>query len=77
MRTLRRGFGCRYAGKVPAQVLQRLMRHANITTTMQFYANVDAAVEEAVLGQECNTPRNTQPTSRAAAEIPDDASSCN
>jgi integrase len=51
MHTLRKGFGCRYAGKVPAQVLQKLMRHANIKTTMDFYANVDAAVEEAVLGK--------------------------
>src|SRR5262249_20451179 len=50
MRSLRRGFGCRYAGKVPAQVLQRLMRHAKIDTTMDFYANVDEAVEAAVLG---------------------------
>jgi integrase len=33
-KALRRGFGCRYAGKVPAQVLQKLMRHANIKTTM-------------------------------------------
>src|SRR5262249_3599669 len=43
MRSLRRGFGCRYAGKVPAQVLQRLMRHANIATTVDYYANVDDA----------------------------------
>ncbi len=50
MHTLRKGFGCRYAGKVPAQVLQKLMRHRNIKTTMDYYANVDAAVEEAVLG---------------------------
>jgi integrase len=50
MHSLRRGFGCRYAGKVPAQVLQRLMRHANIKTTMDYYANVDEAVEAAVLG---------------------------
>jgi integrase len=59
MRVLRRGFGCRYAARVPAQVLQRLMRHASITTTMTFYANVDDAVEEAVLGKRntlCNTP---------------------
>jgi integrase len=27
MHTLRKGFGCRYAGKVPAQVLQKLMLH--------------------------------------------------
>jgi integrase len=51
MRSLRRGFGCRYAGKVPAQVLQKLMRHANISTTMTYYANVDEAAMEAVLGK--------------------------
>jgi integrase len=50
MHSLRKGFGCRYAGKVPAQVLQRLMRHSNISLTMQFYANVDDAVMQAVLG---------------------------
>jgi integrase len=60
MRTLRRGFGCRYAGKVPAQVLQKLMRHSNISITMDYYANVDAAVEEAVLGPSRNSSRNTQ-----------------
>src|SRR5262249_19009903 len=61
MKSLRRGFGCRYAGKVPAQVLQKLMRHSNIAITMDYYANVDAAVEEAVLGAQRNTSRNTQP----------------
>jgi integrase len=50
MRALRRGFACRYAAKVPAQVLQRLMRHRDIKTTMLFYANVDEAAREAVLG---------------------------
>ncbi len=70
MKTLRRGFGCRYAGKVPAQVLQKLMRHSNITITMDYYANVDQAVEEAVLGPQRNTSCNTAPKedgSRAAA----------
>ncbi len=51
-RSLRRGFGCTYASKVPAQVLQRLMRHSDIKTTLQFYANVDSAVEDAVLGKD-------------------------
>jgi integrase len=60
MHTLRKGFGCRYAGKVPAQVLQRLMRHSNIKTTMDYYANIDDAVEEAVLGAKRNTSRNTK-----------------
>jgi len=38
MHRLRAGFGCRLASRVPAAVLQRLMRHASITTTMEFYA---------------------------------------
>src|SRR5262249_8959122 len=41
LKALRRGFGCRYAGKVSAHVLQRLMRHANIRTTMYYYADID------------------------------------
>jgi integrase len=66
MHTLRKGFGCRYAGKVPAQVLQRLMRHADVKTTMAYYANVDQAVEEAVLGPQRNTSRNTGPSLTAS-----------
>jgi integrase len=62
MKALRRGFGCRYAGKVPAQVLQRLMRHSNISITMTYYANVDDAVMEAVLGRQPNTLPNTRQT---------------
>ncbi|HMF16075.1 MAG TPA: tyrosine-type recombinase/integrase [Gemmataceae bacterium] len=58
MKSLRRGFGCRYAGRVPAQVLRGLMRHANIKTTMDYYANVDDAVEEAILGPNRNSLRN-------------------
>jgi len=68
MRTLRRGFGCRYAGHVPAQVLQRLMRHSSITITMDYYANVDAAVEEAVLGNQRNSSRNTPHPSESVQE---------
>jgi integrase len=37
MRSLRRGFGCWYAGKVPAQVLQKLMRHKDISIRMDYY----------------------------------------
>ena len=55
MRTLRKGFGCYYAARVPAQVLQKLMRHADIKTTMAYYANVDDAVEAAVAAR--NGPR--------------------
>jgi integrase len=61
MKSLRRGFGCRYAGKVPAQVLQKLMRHRDIKTTLTYYANVDVAVEEAVLGPQHNRLHNSGP----------------
>jgi hypothetical protein len=60
MKKLRRGFGCYHAARQPAQILQKLMRHANIATTMAFCANVDAAVEAAVLkGRECSVLRNS------------------
>jgi integrase len=72
MHTLRKGFGCRYAGKVSAQVLQKLMRHANIKTTMDYYANIDDAVEAAVLGQQRNTSRNSgRPTLQSPATSSD------
>src|SRR5262249_12241201 len=58
MHSLRKGFGCRHASKVPAQVLQKLMRHANIKVTMDYYANVDEAAEEAILGPRRNGSRN-------------------
>jgi integrase len=74
MKTLRAGFGCRYAGKVPAQVLQKLMRHADIAITMTYYANVDAAVMDAVLGDRRNTFRNTSPADPPPASPADGAS---
>jgi integrase len=46
---LRRSFGSRYAAVVPAPVLQRLMRHADIKTTLAFYTNVDDVLEDAIL----------------------------
>lgn len=72
MHSLRKGFGCRYASKVPAQVLQRLMRHSNIATTMGFYANVDDAVEEAILGpRQRNGSRNKSASASADADDAD------
>ncbi|HLJ94239.1 MAG TPA: site-specific integrase [Gemmataceae bacterium] len=46
---LRRSFGSRYAAAVPAPVLQRLMRHADIKTTLTYYTDVDDVLEEAIL----------------------------
>jgi integrase len=73
MKSLRKGFGCRYAGKVPAQVRQKLMRHSNIAITMDYYANVDDAVEEAVLGPRRNTSRNSTPKDAGPRATVDDA----
>ena len=39
---LRRSFGSRWAKKVMPAVLQRLMRHADIGTTMRYYVDLDA-----------------------------------
>jgi hypothetical protein len=44
------------------------MRHANISITMAYYANVDDAVEVAVLGPQRNTSRNTLPEAEPVAE---------
>jgi hypothetical protein len=71
MRVLRRGFGSHYAEKVSAQVLQRLMRHASITTTMTFYANVDTAVEEAILGKRGATPQRNSLCNTPSVEGPE------
>jgi integrase len=45
---LRRTFGTRYADKVPSQVLQRLMRHSSIATTMKFYCSLDGVLDKAI-----------------------------
>jgi integrase len=59
MKSLRRGFGCYYASRVSAHVLQKLMRHADIKTTLSYYANFDTAVEEAVFSRpNCNAECN-------------------
>jgi integrase len=72
MKTLRRGFGCRYAGKVHAQVLQRLMRHSAIKITRKYYANVDGAVEEAVLGPRHNRLHIKAPRPAVTPQAPID-----
>jgi integrase len=67
MKSLRRGFGCYWASRVPAQVLQKLMRHSNIRITMDYYANVDDAATEAILSRPRNSLRNGQ-TEKADTE---------
>ena len=38
---LRRSFGTRWAKRVMPAILRKLMRHANVQTTMQFYVDLD------------------------------------
>jgi integrase len=40
---LRRSFGLRWADRVKPHVLQQLMRHASVSTTLTFYVQADAA----------------------------------
>jgi integrase len=53
MHRLRKGFGCRVAkqlGKGKAPLLHQLMRHSSMQVTMDYYANVDDALQEAISG---------------------------
>jgi integrase len=45
---LRRSFATRWAKKLEAQQLRKLMRHASITTTLAFYATDDCGLAEAL-----------------------------
>jgi integrase len=52
MHKLRKGFGCRAAkilGKSGAAVLHELMRHSSMQVTMDFYANVDDTLQDAIV----------------------------
>jgi integrase len=52
MHKLRKGFGCRAAkilGQSGAAVLHELMRHASMQTTMDYYACVDDALQDAIV----------------------------
>jgi integrase len=53
MHRLRKGFGCRVAkqlGKGNAPVLHALMRHSSMQITMDYYANVDDALQDVIRG---------------------------
>lgn len=79
---LRRAFGLRWALRVMPAVLQELMRHESIQTTMEFYVGRNAevtadAVWQAVANESANDSRNTgsrpdQPKAqqRAAKQLP-------
>jgi integrase len=62
----RRAFGTRWAKRVMPAVLQRLMRHANIQTTMKFYADVDSDAVAEVLWE---NHRQAQSPSRSPHSV--------
>jgi integrase len=60
---LRRSYGTRWAARVPAQILKEMMRHADIKTTMEFYADAEQAMMDAVWSKEAilnNTKDHTK-----------------
>jgi integrase len=69
---LRRAFGFRWAMRVMPAILQQLMRHADIQTTMDYYVVQDAeAVPDAVWAAVGNTVGNSPaPSERQNAENP-------
>jgi hypothetical protein len=53
MHRLRKGFGCRVAkqlGKGNAPILHSLMQHSSMPITMDYYASVDDALQDAISG---------------------------
>ena len=56
---LRRSFGTRWAKRVMPAVLKRLMRHAEIATTMKYYVTLDAdAVADELWGRDWEAGNN-------------------
>ena len=59
---LRRSFGTRWARRVRTAELQRLMRHADISTTMGFYVDLDADEMAGDLWTKYGTKAGNTPT---------------
>lgn len=65
---LRRSFAERWARKVPAVVLQRLMRHQSLATTQKYYLTGDAEADAAMLWAAAgDPPKQTAPDQPADA----------
>lgn len=56
--TLRRSFGSRWALKVKAPILQRMMRHQSILTTLEYYVDVDAEDMADEIWGKADTPKS-------------------
>jgi integrase len=67
---LRRSFGTRWAKRVMPAVLQKLMRHATIETTLRYYADLDADELAEDLWHEYSLHHEV-PTARCPTSPPD------
>lgn len=66
---LRRGFGFRWAHRVPAVTLQQMMRHQSIQTTQEFYLGRDAeAAADIAWASIANTMANTRSAGPVGAD---------
>ena len=72
---LRRTFATRWARKVAPAILQKLMRHANIQTTMGYYVDldVDEMAEELWANHRPATTENAAPGNTFGNNAPDSA----
>jgi integrase len=66
---LRRSFGTRWAKRVMPAVLQRLMRHRNINTTMKYYVGIEADDVAADLWAKHPGPGNTFGNNRPESSV--------
>lgn len=58
----RRSFGERWAKRVEAPFLQKMMRHSSITTTLRYYSSRDAADAAAHIDQAFHRATGSQVT---------------
>ena len=70
----RRAFGTRWALRVLPPILQKLMRHRSVSTTMKYYVHLEAAdLSAALKGWQVNplvNPRPAEPDSTPSADAP-------
>ena len=71
---LRRSFGERWATRVMPQVLQELMRHESIETTLRYYVGPNAQATAAVLWEAHRASGTIDMTERIADGNPIDVS---
>ncbi|MBT6494940.1 MAG: site-specific integrase [Planctomycetaceae bacterium] len=68
---LRRAFGFRWSNRVMPPILQQMMRHASIQTTMEFYVGRDAdAAADAIWDSVVDTFVDTTPQTKKATPLP-------